>query len=163
HQDYYTPPVAAPTYTPTPAPTAQVDQSQTHSPAAAPRKVFSSPHWAGDRESITVTNKGDNPITVKAWVDSPSNNLSIPIKAGATENISTAPVLTQNNQLLTVGFDAYEAGAPIDAYKATIAIRATPAPTTGTKVSRVPGFTMLIALACVAGMAYLMSRRKDEK
>jgi PGF-CTERM protein len=152
--------VSTPIPTPTPSPTAQTDLSQLNSTAPAPRKVFSSPNWDADHETITVTNTGDSPIVVRAWVHDPYDNLTIPVDAGATKNVSTASILTQDNQIVTVGFDALEDGAPIDSYKATFALSSTPTPAASATMTQAPGFTILIALACILGLAYLTARRK---
>lgn len=123
--------------------------------------MFSSPKWVGDHEIINVTNNGDRPLIVKAWIDSPSNNLTIPVEPGATKTISTTSILTQDNQILNIGFDAYENGTSIDSYKATIAVGPTPTPATSATMTRAPGFTILIALACIMGIAYIKSRKKE--
>jgi len=78
------------------------------------------------------------------------------VEPGATKAVSTAPILTQDNQILTVGFDAYEDGAPIDAYKATFTVGATPTPTT----ARSPGFAGTLAMACMLGAAAYLIRKK---
>jgi hypothetical protein len=119
--------------------------------------VFSAPRWNVDQERVTVTNDGNTPITVKAWVGDPSNNVTTTVDAGATKVISTAPVLTQENQIMTVGFDAYENGSPIDSYKATFTVGSpTPAPTTQS-----PGFAGIIALISIIGTAVYLAVKKE--
>ncbi len=145
------------TPTPTPSPASGTDLSQLNISAPAPRKVFSSPNWVVDHEAITVTNNG-NPITVVAWVDNPSNNITYPIGAGEVKTIPTSSILTQNNQFVTVGFDAYENGASIDAYKATIEVGPTPTPMPTT--TRSPGFEIPAALFCLMAAGYLIFRKK---
>lgn len=154
-----TQPVSTPTYTPTPSPTVETDLSQLNTSAAtpSPRKVFSSPNWDADHETINVTNNG-GPITVLAWIDSPSNNITIPVDAGARQTVSTTSILTQNNQIVNVGFDAYENGTKIDSYKAMISVDmgSTPSPTT----ARSPGFDVLLGLLCLLGTAYLIVKKE---
>jgi hypothetical protein len=153
-------PSYTPTPTPTPAPTAQTDLSQLTTDPPGHRKVFSAPRWNADHETITVTNDGDRPITVRAWVDSPTKSVIAQVEPGATMNISTASVLTQDNQILAVGFDAYDNGLPIDSYKADIVIHPTTVPGVNATTTQASGFTLLIALASILGMAYLEVRRK---
>jgi hypothetical protein len=121
--------------------------------------VFSSPNWATDHETITVTNAGDHPIVVRAWIDDPSNNLTVPVDAGATKTVSTASILTQDNQILTVGFDAYDNGTSIDSYKATLAVGSTPTPLPTT--ARSPGFAGILALVCMLGAAAYLVVKKE--
>ena len=152
-------PVYTPTPTPTPVPTTSTDLSQI-SPsvqAPAPRKVFTSPQWNGNSEAITVTNTGNDPIQVRAWVNDPSNNVTASVNAGQTETISTASILTQDNQVLNVGFDAYDDGAKIDTYSATIAVGSTPTPAATT---RSPGFIGILGIACLLGVAYLVIKKE---
>ena len=155
-------PVSTPTYTPTPtpipspSPTPGTDLSQLNVSVPAPRKVFSSPGWIVDHEAITVTNNG-NPIMVVAWIDSPSNNVSYQIGAGEVKTIPTSSILTQNDQILTVGFDAYENGTSIDAYKATLEVGPTPTPTPTN--TRSPGFEIPAALVCLMAAAYLIFKK----
>jgi len=89
-------------------------------------------------------------------VDDPSNNVSVPVNAGETKTVSTSPILTQDGQILNVGFDAYDNGFAIDSYKATISVNPTPLPTK----TQSPGFVGLVALACLLGAAYLIIRKE---
>ena len=108
--------------TPTPNATA------TPVPTPAPRQVFSSPNWNTDHETIVVKNIG-GPITVVAWISDPSNNLKYEIDAGATKTISTPSILTQDGQIVDLGFNALENGTSIDSYNATITVSLGPTPT----------------------------------
>lgn len=152
-------PISTPTYTPTPTPipTPGTDMSQLNISVPAQRKVFSSPNWIVDHEAITVTNNG-GPIKVIAWIDSPSNNITYPIDAGEVKTIPTASIMTQNNQIVTLGFDAYENGTSIDAYKATLSVGPTSTPVATT--TRSPGFAGLLAFICLLGAAYLVVKKE---
>jgi hypothetical protein len=122
----------------------------------APRKVFSSPQWKGDHNNIVVTNDGSDPIIVQAWINSPGNMVTVTIPSGASVNVSTMSILTQPDQLVNLGYSAFDNGAQIDTYQATIRIAATPSPQATT---RSPGFTGAVALACVLGAAMLVARK----
>jgi hypothetical protein len=124
---------------------------------AATENVFSSPQWDGDHNVITVTNDGSDPLTISAWVNSPDNNVTETVPAGATANVSTASVLTQPGQLVNVGYNAYDNGAQVDSYQATVKVTTTPTPLATT---RSPGFTLIIALGCVLGAGLLITRKK---
>jgi hypothetical protein len=115
-------PTAAPSMTPTP------DATATPVPTPAARPVFSSPKWDEDRESIVVNNNG-GPITVVAWIDNPSKNLTYQVDAGITETVVTPSVLTQDGQIINLGFQAYENNTLIDSYNATITVEMGPTPT----------------------------------
>jgi len=119
-------PAANVTTTPTPSPT--LSPSPTPVPTPAQRSVFSSPNWDVDHETIAVTNNGD-PISVIAWINSPSDNITYPIGAGASQSISTPTILTQDGQIVNIGFGAYDNGTLIDSYNATITISIGPSPT----------------------------------
>lgn len=151
----YIPPV-----TTTPTPSAGTDLAQLDTSSITPRKVFSSPKWVDDHETITVTNNGD-PITVLAWINDNSNNIAFPIASGAMMSVSTPSILTQDNELVTVGYDAYQSGVKIDSYTATIGVNgATPTPTVNATTTSSPGFTTLIALAGILGMAVFLARKR---
>gem|GEM_PF-5888270 len=122
--------LASPTVTVVPSvtPTPNATVSPTPAPTIAPRQVFSSPNWNVDHETITIINNGGT-INVTAWIGDRSNSLPYTIDAGATKTISTPTIMTQNGQLVDVGFDAYENGTLIDSYKATITISLGPTPT----------------------------------
>jgi len=149
-----------PPATPTPTPSTGTDLAQLDTSSITPRKVFSSPKWVNDHETITVTNNGD-PITVLAWINDESNNLAFPIAAGALKSVSTPSILTQDNEIVTVGYDAYQSGVKIDSFKATIGVNSgTPTPAASATTTRSPGFTTLIALACILGMAVFLTRKR---
>jgi hypothetical protein len=125
--------------------------------APSPRQVLSSPGWNGDQETITVTNTGNDPLLVSAWVNDPSNNVTATVDTGTTETLSTPSVLTQQNQLLNVGFNAYDSGVEIDSYAATISVGATATPLATT---RSPGFIGILGIACLLGVAYLIIKKE---
>lgn len=152
-----TQPTSIPILTPTPAPEVETSTPQQSSPVTtpSPRKVFSSPSWDVDHETITATNDGDSPITIRAWIEDPLNNITTSIEANSTKNVSTPSIMTQNNQIVTVGFDAYDNSTCIDSYKAMLSLSSNPAPTT----TRSPGFAALLAPACMLGAAYLIIKR----
>jgi hypothetical protein len=110
---------ATPTATPSIAPTPGA--TVTPVPTPAPRQVFSSPKWDNDHETIAVSNNG-GPISVVAWIDSPSKYLKYQVDAGQTETISTPSILTQVGQIVNFGFQAYENNTLIDSYNATISV-----------------------------------------
>jgi len=112
--------------TATPGPSASPAPNATTTPA--PRQVFSSPSWNNDHETIVVRNTG-GPIVVVAWINSLSNNLRYEIEAGATKTISPPSILTQDGQIVNLGFDAIENGVSIDTYNATITVHTGPSPT----------------------------------
>lgn len=149
-------PVYTPVYAPTPVPT--VTAVSTPLPTPTARKIFSSPNWIGDRETIIVNNTGDRPITVRSWIGDPSNNVTVPIDANATKTVGTPFIVTQNNQILDVGYDAYENGTMIDSYKATLSMGSTPTPVPTT--ARSPGFAGAMALICLLGAAYLIVKKE---
>ena len=156
---YYYQPTYAPVSTPTPGPTAATDLSQLNpaTPTPSPRQVFSSPGWSGNQESITVSNTGNDPLVVNAWVNEQSNYVAVTVGSGATETVSTLPVMTQADELLNVGFDAYDGGALVDSYAATINVGATATPMA---TARSPGFIGLVGFACLLGVAYLVIKRE---
>jgi len=135
--------------------------SQVSAPAATPRQVFSSPKWNGDHNDIVVTNNGNDPITVQAWVNTPDNSVTITVPSGTSVNVSTVSVLTQPNQLVNVGYNAYDNGVKVDSYQATVRIVTTPTPLPTT--SRSPGFTGLIGMTCVLGAALIMAKKMTKK
>ncbi|HTX44039.1 MAG TPA: hypothetical protein VMC61_04865, partial [Methanocella sp.] len=151
-------PVYTPTYTPTPSPTAQVDLGQVNASAPAPHKVFASPKWDTDHETITINNDGDRPLQVRAWIEDPSDYVATTVNPGASKTISTASIMTQENQVVTVGFDAYDNGAIIDSYKANLALGSTPTPAPET--IRSPGFAGILALVCILGAAAYLAAKK---
>jgi PGF-CTERM protein len=122
--------------------------------------VFSSPQWEGNHEVITVSNYGSDPINVQAWVNSKDNSVTITVPAGTKVNVSTMSILTQPNDVVNLGYGAYDNGAQIDSYQATIRISVTPTPGTTT---RSPGFTGAVALTCVLGAALLVARKVNMK
>lgn len=148
----YSMPVSTPTIVPTP-----VIEPQQSGPVAtpAPRKVFSSPGWDADHETITATNSGDSPIAIRAWIEDPMNNITTMLEAGSSKNISTPSIMTQDNQIVTVGFDAYENDTRIDSYKAMLSLSSMPSPTT----ARSPGFASPLAIACMLGAAYIVLKK----
>lgn len=117
---------AAPTTDPSLTPTPNATATPVPTPAA--RQVFSSPKWDDDHETIVVSN-GGGPISVVAWIDSPSKNLKYQVDGGITETVSTPSILTQNGQIVNFGFQAYENGTLIDSYNATITVSIGPTPT----------------------------------
>lgn len=116
------------TATPTASLNATPTPTATPVPTPAPRQVFSSPNWNTDHEAIVVKNTG-GPITVVAWINGPANNLKYEIDAGATKTVSTPSILTQDGQIVNLGFDALENGTSIDSYNATITVSLGPSPT----------------------------------
>ncbi len=104
------------------------DATATPVPAPAQRQVFSAPTWNTDHETIVVKNDG-GPIIVVAWINSPSNNYRYEIEAGATKTIVTPSILTQDGQIVDLGFEALENGTTIDTYNATITVHLGPSPT----------------------------------
>lgn len=143
----------------TPMPTLGTDLSQLDTSKPATRQVFSSPKWETDHETISVVNNG-GPITVVAWINDPSNNLTFPIDAGASKTISTSSVMTQPNQILNLGFDAYDHGQKIDTYKATISVNQPTAQTSTPTKTQSPGVTIILAFLCLLGAAYLAIKKE---
>jgi len=115
-------PTAGPSITPTP------NATVTPVPTPVARQVFSSPNWNTDHETIVVKNIG-GPITVVAWINNPSNKLKYEIDAGVTQTVSTPSILTQDGQIVNLGFDALENSTSIDSYNATITVNLGPTPT----------------------------------
>jgi hypothetical protein len=105
------------TPTPTPVPT----------PTPAPRTVFSDPRWDTDHISIMVTNSGA-PITVEAYIDTPSNNISTTVLSGVSKRVSTLSITPENGRIVNYGFKAYENGTLIQSYENSIVISASPTP-----------------------------------
>jgi hypothetical protein len=146
-------PTTAPTATPAP----QTDLSQLNA-STIQRKVFSSPGWNVDNERITVNNDGTTPLTIKAWAGDPSNSVTTIVDPGTTKVVSTSPVLAQENQIMDVGFEAYDPdGAKVDSYKATFAVASTPTPATASS----PGFAGILAIACILGAAAYLATKKE--
>lgn len=100
----------------------------TPTPTPVARDVFSSPKWDTDHVEITVNN-GGAPITVIAWIDSPSRNATVSVAAGETMVVSTPSIHAENGQIVSFGFEAYENDVLIDSYNATITVVAGPTPT----------------------------------
>jgi PGF-CTERM protein len=123
------------------------------------RKVFSSPRWDADHGAITVSNTGDAPITVHSWVGDQSNNTSIPIKANETATVLTPAILAEANQIVDMGFEAYQNDTLIDSYRASLYMNPTPTPAP-TKTQS-PGFAVAIALAGLLAAGYLITRKED--
>lgn len=148
--------VATPVYTVTPEPSPTVMPTPTPVPVA--RKIFSSPDWETDHETIIVNNTGDMPIMIRSWIGDTSNNVTVPIDAGATMMVLTPSIITQDNQIVDVGYDAYDNGVLVDTYKVSLFVgpTATPLPTT----ARSPGFAGIFGLICLLAAAYLLVRKE---
>jgi hypothetical protein len=69
-------------------------------------------------------------------------------------------ILTQPGDVVSLGYGAYDHGAQIDSYQATIRVNVTPTPVATT---RSPGFTGAVALACVLGAALLVAGKVNTK
>jgi hypothetical protein len=117
--------------TPTPVPTPHSNSTATPVPTAmptpAPRTVFSEPRWDTDHVSILVTNNGA-PITVEAYIDTPSNKNIVPVDSGASKRISTLAITPQNGRIVNYGFKAYENGTLIQSFENSLVISASPTP-----------------------------------
>ncbi|MGA9141391.1 MAG: carboxypeptidase-like regulatory domain-containing protein [Methanocella sp.] len=107
------------TITPTPV--------ATPAPTPAPRQVFSDPRWDTDHVSIMVTN-GGAPITVEAYIDTPSNKNIVPVDSGISKRVSTLAITPENGRIVSYGFKAYENGTLIQSYENSIVVSASPTP-----------------------------------
>jgi len=105
--------------TPTPVPTPV--------PTPAPRTVLSDPRWDTDHVSILVTNNGA-PITVEAYIDTPSNKNIVPVDSGVSKRVSTLSITPENGRIVNYGFKAYENGTLIQSFENSIVISASPTP-----------------------------------
>ncbi|HUL62452.1 MAG TPA: carboxypeptidase regulatory-like domain-containing protein [Methanocella sp.] len=105
--------------TPTPVPTPV--------PTPAPRTVFSDPRWDTDHVSIMVTNTGA-PISVEAYIDTPSNKNIVPVDTGVSKRVSTLSITPENGRIVNYGFKAYENGTLIQSFENSLVISASPTP-----------------------------------
>jgi hypothetical protein len=123
------------TATPTLAPTPLNNSTTTPTPVATPsavptpgpRTVFSEPRWDTDHVSILVTDNGA-PITVEAYIDTPSNKNIVPVDSGASKRVSTLSITPQNGRIVNYGFKAYENGTLIQSFENSLVISASPTP-----------------------------------
>jgi hypothetical protein len=115
------------TATPTNGTTITPTPVVTPTPVPAQRQVFSDPRWDTDHVSIMVTNNGA-PITVEAYIDSPSEKNIVPIDSGVSKRVSTLPITPENGRIVSYGFKAYENGTLIQSYENSIVVSASPTP-----------------------------------
>jgi hypothetical protein len=80
-----------------------------------------------DHVSILVTNNGA-PITVEAYIDTPSNKNIVPVESGVTKRISTLSITPENGRIVNYGFKAYENGTLIQSFENSLVISASPTP-----------------------------------
>ena len=125
-------PVAGGTPTPVPSPTQVPSPTvvSTPTPTPGPRQIFSqsSASWAGDHVTINVINNG-GPISVVAWINNITNSATVSVGAGESLAVSTPSITTNNGQIVSFGFDAYDNGTLIDSYNQSIAAISSEIPT----------------------------------